>query len=91
MIVSIPYKKTEKADISKAVDRYIRFTYDGDTGDKYVPEVNEFHAARENMRNAFDRFTTDPAKVKDAILAYLPWLQSFLIRFPHTGNDDNVN
>lgn len=90
MIASIPYKKTERVDIAKPLDRYIRVTYDGDTGDKYLPELNEFNAARENMRSAFDRFPNEPGKVKEAIVAYLPWISTYVLRFPHTGNDANV-
>ena len=90
MIVSIPYKKTDKTDVAKQLDRYIRMTYDGDTGDKYLPELNEFNAARENMRTAVDRFPNEPEKVKEAIVAYLPWVTSFVLRFPHTGNDANL-
>lgn len=91
MFVTIPYKKTEKADVTRTVDKYIRFTYDGDTGDRYLPDLSDFGSARENMRTAFERFPNEPAKVKEAIVAYLPWISSYVLRFPHTGSDANVH
>ena len=87
MLVSIPYKKTEKVDLAKPLNRYIQTAYDADTANRYLSDLNEFNSARENMRTAFERFPNEPSKVYDAIAAYLPWASSFALRFPHTSND----
>jgi len=82
-MLSAERKKTDKLELVKPLQTYIRNHYTSEAAQEHQEALNNLQQMREDVRNLQEK----NEQVKDILLKYYSWVTSLELRFPITENN----